>query len=251
MIILKTTLAFILLLLLARLLGKKQMSQMTFFNYVTGITIGSLAANIISTDDKTIWDEVVGLIWWCILTALLAYITLKSSKLRKIIDGQPSILVKNGIIQEKALKTSRINLEELSMMFREQGIFSIKDIDYAILEQNGNLSILKVQDQINVTRKDMKIFTYKPKYLPAEIIIDSRIVDKNLITYGLDIQWLENQLKYQKINSIDDVFYAEIQSDGTLYILLKQRWQFFIKTQFHLNWVLIFIILLIIAVLYF
>lgn len=223
MIILKTTLAFILLLLLARLLGKKQMSQMTFFNYVTGITIGSLAANIISTDDKTIWDEVVGLIWWCILTALLAYITLKSSKLRKIIDGQPSILVKNGIIQEKALKTSRINLEELSMMFREQGIFSIKDIDYAILEQNGNLSILKVQDQINVTRKDMKIFTYKPKYLPAEIIIDSRIVDKNLITYGLDIQWLENQLKYQKINSIDDVFYAEIQSDGTLYILLKQR----------------------------
>lgn len=251
MIILKTTLAFILLLLLARLLGKKQMSQMTFFNYVTGITIGSLAANIISTDDKTIWDEVVGLIWWCILTALLAYITLKSSKLRKIIDGQPSILVKNGIIQEKALKTSRINLEELSMMFREQGIFSIKDIDYAILEQNGNLSILKVQDQINVTRKDMKIFTSKPKYLPAEIIIDSRIVDKNLITYGLDIQWLENQLKYQKINSIDDVFYAEIQSDGTLYILLKQRWQFFIKTQFHPNWVLIFIILLIIAVLYF
>lgn len=223
MIILKTTLAFILLLLLARLLGKKQMSQMTFFNYVTGITIGSLAANIISTDDKTIWDEVVGLIWWCILTALLAYITLKSSKLRKIIDGQPSILVKNGIIQEKALKTSRINLEELSMMFREQGIFSIKDIDYAILEQNGNLSILKVQDQINVTRKDMKIFTSKPKYLPAEIIIDSRIVDKNLITYGLDIQWLENELKYQKINSIDDVFYAEIQSDGTLYILLKQR----------------------------
>lgn len=223
MIILKTTLAFILLLLLARLLGKKQMSQMTFFNYVTGITIGSLAANIISTDDKTIWDEVVGLIWWCILTALLAYITLKSSKLRKIIDGQPSILVKNGIIQEKALKTSRINLEELSMMFREQGIFSIKDIDYAILEPNGNLSILKVQDQINVTRKDMKIFTSKPKYLPAEIIIDSRIVDKNLITYGLDIQWLENQLKHQKINSIDDVFYAEIQSDGTLYILLKQR----------------------------
>ena len=222
MIILKPTIAFVLLLLLARLLGKKQMSQMTFFNYVTGITIGSLAANIISFDDKTIWDEIVGLIWWCGLTALLAYITLKSSKLRKIIDGQPSILVKNGEIQEKELKSSRINLEELSMMCREQGIFSIKDVDYAVLEQNGKLSVLKVQEEIDVTRKDMKIPTSKPKYLPAEIIIDSRIIHKNLLTYGLTVEWVENELKYQKINSIDDVFYAEIQSDGSLYILLKE-----------------------------
>jgi len=223
MIILKTTIAFVLLLVLARLLGKKQMSQMTFFNYVTGITIGSLAANIISFDDSSIWDEIMGLVWWAGLTALLAYITLKSSKLRKIIDGQPSILVKNGKIQEKALKSSRINVEELSMMFREQGVFSIKDIDYAILEQNGNLSILKVQEQINITREDMNIPITKPQFLPAEIIIDSRIVHKNLISYGLNIRWLEKQLKQQSIYNIDDVFYAEIQSDGTLYTLLKQR----------------------------
>ena len=218
MIIIKPTIAFLLLLVLARILGKKQMSQMTFFNYVTGITIGSLAAEIITFDDNTIWHEVVGLIWWCLLTALLAYITLKSSKLRNIIDGQPSIMVKKGVLQEKALKSTRINLEELSMMFREQGVFSIKDVDYAILEPNGQLSILKVQDQINVSRKDMSIPTSQPKYLPAEIIIDGRIVHKNLTSYGLNMQWLENQLNQQDIDNIDDVFYAEIQSDGSLYV---------------------------------
>lgn len=223
MIILKPTIAFILLLILTRILGKKQMGQMTFFNYVTGITIGSLAAEIITFDDETIWHEVVGLIWWCFLTTLLAYITLKSLRLRKLVDGSPSILVKNGVIQEKELKATRINIEELSMMFREQGIFSIKEVDYAILEQNGQLSILKVQEEITVTRKDMSIPTSQPKYLPAEVIIDGRIIHKNLISYGLNLHWLENQLNKQGITDLEDVFYAEIQADGPLYIAPKQE----------------------------
>lgn len=223
MIILKPTLAFILLLICARVLGKKQMSQMTFFNYVTGITIGSLAAEIIVFDDQSIWHEVVGLIWWCLLTALLAYITLKSSKSRKIIDGEPSILVKNGVIQEKELKSTRVNLEELSMMFREQGIFSIKDVDYAILEQNGQLSVLKIQEQITVSRKDMSIPTSQPKYLPAEVIIDGKIIHKNLTSYGLNLEWLQNKLHEQGEKNIDTVFYAEIQGDGSLYIAPKNE----------------------------
>ena len=223
MIILKPTIAFLLLLILARLLGKKQMSQMTFFNYVTGITIGSLAANIITFNDTTIWDEVVGLIWWCVLTALLAYITLKSAKLRLLIDGQPDILIKNGILQKKELGSTRISLEDLTMMLREQGIFSITEVDYAILEPNRELSVLKVQEQITVNRADMSIPTSIPKYLPAEIIIDSRIVYKNLSRYGLNIQWLENELRLQKIGSFEEVFYAEIQSDGTLYAITNEQ----------------------------
>ena len=139
MIILKPTIAFLLLLILARFLGKKQMSQMTFFNYVTGITIGSLAANIITFNDETIWNEVVGLIWWCFLTALLAYITLKSAKLRLLIDGQPDILIKNGVFQKKELKSTGISIEDLTMMLREKDIYSITEVDYAILEPNGAL----------------------------------------------------------------------------------------------------------------
>jgi uncharacterized membrane protein YcaP (DUF421 family) len=152
------------------------------------------------------------------LTAILAYIALKSSNLRKVIDGKPSILVKNGVIQKKELKSSRINLEELSMMFREQGVFSMKDVDYAILEQNGKLSILKQQEQINLSRKDMSVPTSQPKYLPAEAIIDGKIIHKNLSSYGLNLKWLENQLSDQGVKDIHNVFYAEIQDDGSLYI---------------------------------
>lgn len=219
MIILKPTFAFLLLLVMARLLGKKQMSQMTFFNYATGITIGSLAAEIIAFNDENITDEVVGLIWWCLLTALLSYITLKSEKLRSLVDGQPEILIKKGVFQKKKLASTRISLEDITMMLREQGVFSIKEVDYAILEPNGKLSILKVPNQINVTRTDMSIPTSDPKYLPTEIIIDGRVVKKNLNKYGLNIQWLENELKNQKISNIKDVFYAEIQSNGSLYVV--------------------------------
>lgn len=223
MMILKPTFAFFLLLLLARILGKKQMSQMTFFNYVTGITIGSLAAEIITFNDETIWDEVVGLIWWCVLTLLLSIVTLKFAKARVIIDGQPTILIKKGQFQEDALRATKVSIENITMMLREQNIFSIKEVDYAILEPNGKLSVLKVQDQLNVKKKDLNIPTTQPKYLPEEIIIDGKVVYNNLTSYGLNVMWLEKQLKQQNIKSISDVFYAELQDDGTLYTQLREK----------------------------
>lgn len=218
MIFFKTVLAFLLLLILARLLGKKQMSQMTFFHYVTGITIGSIAADIVITDNGSIIDEVIGLVLWCTLTALLSYGTLKSAKLRLLVDGQPTILIRNGVLQKKSLKSARLSIEELSMMLRERNIFSIQEVDYVILEPNGRLSVLRKQSNLNLTRADMDIPTSNPKYLPLQIIVDGKIIYKNLKSIGLSIEWLEKELEAQKINNISKVFYAEIQSDGSLYI---------------------------------
>lgn len=219
MIIIKTTFTFFILLILTRLLGKKQMSQMTFFHYVTGITIGSISANIIVNNNKNSKsDAFIGLILWCTLTALLAYVTLKSAKLKLLIDGQPTILMKNGILQKKSLKNTKISLEDLSIMLREQNIFSITEVDYAILEPNGKLSVLKKQPQLFLTKADMDICTPTPKYFPTQIIIDGKIVFRNLTDLGLSIEWLENQLRSQQVNNVNEVFYAEIQTNGELYI---------------------------------
>lgn len=218
MIILKTTLAFLLLLLIARLLGKKQMSQMTFFNYMTGITIGSLAANIISNDDNSLFEEILGLVWWGALTILLTYATLKSERLRSLVDGEPVILIRGGLLQNESLKTTRISIEDLSMMLREQYIFSITEVDYAILEPNGKLSVLKKQSKLNLTQENMNIVTPSPIYLPSQIIIEGKISYDNLKDHDLDISWLNNQLEMQNINNLDQVLYAELQSDGSLYI---------------------------------
>ena len=129
---LRTTISFIVLLFLARILGKKQLSQLTFFNYITGITIGSIAAEIASQHETPFIDGLVSLIWWSILTLLSSLISLKSSKLRGIIDGDPTIVIKNGELSVQALKTSKLHMDDLLMLLREKSVFSIQDVHYAI-----------------------------------------------------------------------------------------------------------------------
>lgn len=218
MITIKTIFTFFILLILTRLLGKKQMSQMTFFHYVTGITVGSISGNIISNNNRSNFDPFIGLVLWCILTAFLAFITLKSPKLKLLIDGQPTILIKNGILQKKSLKTTRISIEDINIMLREQNIFSIMEVDYAILEPNGKLSVLKKQPLLYVTKADMDIYTTSFKYFPTQIIIDGKIIYRNLTELGLNVEWLENQLSTQEISNVEQIFYAEIQTNGALYI---------------------------------
>ncbi|MFL0198000.1 DUF421 domain-containing protein [Clostridium sp. WILCCON 0269] len=214
----RTTLIFIVLLILARMLEKKQMSELTFFNYITGIIIGSIAADIISKANSPFLDEFIGLVWWCILTGLTGYVGLKSGTLRRIIDGQPTILIKKGKIQKQALTSTRINMDDLSMLLRKQGVFSITEVEYAILEPDGNLSILKKPQQQQIIKSDMQIPTSTLNYMPSEIIVDGKIIKHNLSELNLSEEWLKNQLKQHNIINIKDIFYAEVQSDGTLFI---------------------------------
>ncbi|MDP4152523.1 MAG: DUF421 domain-containing protein [Bacillota bacterium] len=214
----RTVLIFFVLLFLARFLGKKQLSQLTYFNYITGITIGSIAANIISRTNQPFLDEFIGLASWCLLTDLISVLSLKSSKVRTLLDGEPAIIIKKGLINYKTLKISRLNLDDVSMMLREQNVFSITDIDYAILEPDGKLSILKKPEVQLATKKDVKAELSSTAYLPSEIITDGKVVYKNLKELNLSENWLKNALSSQNVNSVDEVMYAEIQSDGTLYL---------------------------------
>jgi uncharacterized membrane protein YcaP (DUF421 family) len=137
-----------------------------------------------------------------------------------VIEGQPTIVIKKGVLEEKALKRLRLSLKDLSMMLREQAIFSIREVDYAILEPNGKMSVLVTQDQKTATRKDLNLPIITTKYIPTEIINDGQIVHKNLIELGLSVQWLEKELK--GINQ-RQVYYAELQENGSLFYQLKQK----------------------------
>lgn len=221
-IILRTSFSFAMLFFLTRLLGKKQMSQMTYFNYITSITTGTLTANIIAIDSETLLDEIVGLIWWVILAIIIGFITLKSAKIRSFIDGQPTILIKNGKLSRKALKDTRLDLYELSMMLRTKDIFSVSDVDYAILEPNGEVTVLKKHAQLNITKSDMNIPQTTPTYMPSVLISDGAIVDKNLKELGLSRDWLKKELENNNINDSKEVFYAEILGNGKVYIEKNQ-----------------------------
>lgn len=224
--LLKTTLSFINLLLLTRLLGKKEMSKLTFFDYITGITIGSITAHIITSPDMSrisFLHNIAALIWWCFLTGLAGFISLKSRKIRTILNGEPSIVIKKGKIIKKVLASSRLNMDDLKTMLREQSIFSLQDVDYAILESNGHLSVLKKQTKLPPTKQDMQIPTTTPEYLPTALIINGKVIEHNLKELDLNQNWLENQLKALGVNSIEDIFYGEIQGDGSLYLSEERK----------------------------
>jgi uncharacterized membrane protein YcaP (DUF421 family) len=111
-----------------------------------------------------------------------------------ILDGQPTILIKNGQILEKAMAGASLNMDDLSMLLREKDIFSTKEVDYAILEPDGKLSVLKKVNQQNIIKKDLHITTVKPLYMPAEIIVDGKVVTRNLSKLNLSKSWLNTQL---------------------------------------------------------
>lgn len=214
----RTLIGFIVLLLLTRILGKKQLSQMTFFTYITGIALGNIAGDMVVHKDIKLYEGLTGLILWAVLTLLVEYISLKSSKARVLLDGEPTIVIKDGKIQKKAMASSKLNMDDLTMLLRIKNIFSITEVDYAVLEPNGQLSVLKKIENEPTIKKDLNIPIIQRLYFPTELIVDGKVVHKNLKELGLKEEWLNNQIKVAGFKSPSDVFYAEIQSDGKLFM---------------------------------
>jgi len=217
-VVVQTVITFFVLLTLTRFLGKKQLSHLTFFNYVTGITIGSIAANMVILKTNVFIKFLISLIVWCALTTLISYIALKSGKVRTLLDGQPTIVIKKGKIDRKALASTKINIDDLTMMIRQYQVFSITEIDYAILEPNGMLSILKKPEFQSTQKIDLKISSSPPTFIPIEVITDGKLLPKNLLEVGKSREWLDNELKKVNIHSIEEVFYAEIQPNSKIFI---------------------------------
>ncbi|TDL31011.1 DUF421 domain-containing protein [Jeotgalibacillus sp. S-D1] len=216
-LLIRIGLSFLVLLILTRLIGRQEISQLTFFNFVSGIAIGSIGANLAINSDVTLRNGIIGLISWGLITILLELLDIKFPKIRTALDGEPRILIKHGKIMEKQLKKTRIDIDSLLALLRNKGIFSIKEVDYAIFETNGNLSVLKkeINTQTNSTEKEIvPIF--------STVVSDGKISEKNLQELDLSRQWLEQKLQEAGVRSLQDVFYAGIQKDGTIYVDFRE-----------------------------
>jgi len=218
---LRTLLSFFILLTLTRLLGKKQLSQLSIFTYITGIALGSMAGEMVIHNDIKIMDGVIGMALWCALVLLIEFVSLKSATARVLMDGEPTIVIKRGQIIEKALKKQRLNLDDLSMQLRLSQVFSILDVEYAILEPNGELTVMKKSGKDPVTKNDMQI-SPQPVGMPSEIIADGKIVKKNLSELGYTRLELEDELRRQGVTDIKTVLYAELQQNRSLYIQKRE-----------------------------
>lgn len=219
--LIRSTCAFAAILLLARIIGKKQLSQLTFFHYVTGITFGSIAAEISAQVETPFLDGLVSLIWWTVLTIFVSFLSLKSKKARVLFDDKPMILIHSGIIMADNLKKSRLHTDELTMLLREQSIFSLDEVLYAVFETNGQLSVMKKPAYETATKQDVKVDISLPELIPTEVISDGKVILENLIELNLTEEWLLKKLHKKNINSPADVYFAQILGNGSLYISMK------------------------------
>lgn len=217
----RTVIGFVILLLFTRLTGKKQLSQMTIFTYITGITLGSMIGEMVIHGGVEFWEEVVGVILWGIFSFIVEYVGLKVPFMRVVLDSEPTIVIKRGEIQVKELRKMRLNMDDLTMLLREKDVFTVRDVWYAILEPHGELSIVKQAAKQPVLMENMNLQPQNPTYLPGELVTDGNLITKNLLEFGKTEVWLTQELSKQGITSVKQVFYAELCEDGSLFVQKK------------------------------
>lgn len=205
-LIVTAVVSYAVLFVLAQLTGRKQISQLDFFDYISGISIGSIAAEM-ATELGTPWQELLAMVIYGVLTWLLTLVGVKSRRLRKLLNGAPVLLMDNGVIYREAMAHVRLDLSEFLAMCRQQGYFDLSGIAGAVMEYNGKLSILPTAQQRPVTTGDMHLTPEKAR-MYTEVILDGRVMSKNLKRLRLNDDWLAKQLCSQGYQGPEEVYLA-------------------------------------------
>ena len=213
-VILTSALSAAALFVIAKFIGHKQMSQLDFFDYITGITIGSIAAEL-ATELEEPLKPLTAMIVYGAITVALTVITSKFPKMRKFINGTPTIIMNSGKIYRKNLKKAKIDLSEFLVLCRQEGYFNLEDIQTAIFEYNGRLTVLPVSTKRPLNPEDINL-SPQPEYISTEVIMDGRVLDDNLRRMGLDAKWLQSRIKEQGYKNAKEIFLGICDSNKQL-----------------------------------
>lgn len=216
-IIIQTFLAFFTILFITRILGRQQVAQLTFFEYINGITFGSIAATLATDMNQNTYQHFVGLLLFGVLTGLVSYISLKKREFRKVVEGEPVLVIQDGKILENNLKKVRYSIDELSLLLRDKDVFKPEDVKYGLLEINGKLNVIKKAEKRSVTCEDLGISS-NSESIPTEVIIGGQIIYENLRERKLTGKDLMNMLKPFKVNRIDEIYYSTIDENNNIYV---------------------------------
>ena len=219
-VFIRSIVTILVLFLLAKVMGKKQISQLNLFDYIVGITIGSVAADISLDLNKSFLDGVICMLVFGLTGALVSYVTLKSIKLRRFFTGTPSIIIENGKIIEEGLKKVKFDINDLMEELRGAGYFNIDEVAYAVMETNGKISFLPKDEEKPVTKKDMDLKII-PSSLVANIIIDGKIMMNNLKAMNKDEKWLSHEHKVLGYKDIDEILLATLDSNDKIMVYKK------------------------------
>lgn len=216
----RTILVLIILFFITKMMGKKQISELNFFDYVVGITIGSIAADISLDIEKDMIAGIAALFIYGFISYIISFVSIKSILARRFFIGVPTVLVEKGKIIESGLKKSKIDVNDLLMEARENGYFNLDEIDYALMEVNGNISFLPKEKEKPVTKKDMKI-KCNNEGLTVNAIIDSKYMANNMKAINKDKEWLDHELKVNGYDNYDNILLATIDNNYKVTIYEK------------------------------
>jgi uncharacterized membrane protein YcaP (DUF421 family) len=214
-LITRTICAVALIMIIARTLGKTTVAQMTYHDFVAAITLGAITANLAFNIKESFWDLTFSLIIFSGVLYIFTFAAIKSRKARTWLSGKPTVVIENGKILEQNLKKLRLTLDTLNQELREKDIFDIKEVEFAVLELNGKLSVLRKPEYLPIIRKDLGISSSSKTTFPIEIIMDGKIIVDNLRANHLTEKWLYEELNNRGL-SVKQVFYAVKSTNGDL-----------------------------------
>lgn len=207
-ITLKVILGFIALMLVIRLMGKKELSEVTPFDIVFLLMLGGILEETLYDNKVQVWHFLYAIILWTVLSLITNLVVRKYDKLRPFIKGEPSILINKGVLDIKELKKNKMETEQLLSLLRQQGIFSIREVKYVILEPGGQISVMKKDSSDQITTDT----------LPRLLIDEGQIVNRTLNQIIKNEQWVINLLKKEGYEDIKKVYYAEWSEGKGLYV---------------------------------
>lgn len=215
-VLIRGILFIVVLFLMTKLLGSKQISQLSFFEYISGITIGSVAGEVITGLDKHISHGVIVILLFGGITYAVDFFSLKSKKFRDFAEGKSTVFIKDGKVMEDSLKKEHYTIDDLNALLRSKNVFKVADVEFAVLEQNGDLNVLLKKENQPLTPKDLNIKVANEKE-PQTVIMDGKILDHALALAKQTRQWLEIELEKLGV-TLDNVFLGQVDSYGQLTI---------------------------------
>lgn len=216
----KSILSIIILFFLTKVMGRKQISQLSLYDYVVGITIGSVAAEISTNMDANFWGGVLVMVVYTSVSILASLMTEKSILLRRFIIGTPIVVIEKGKILESSLRKTKFDVNELLQEARVSGYYDLSQIEYAVMEANGKMSFLPKSKYMPVTPSDMKLKVDR-NGLVANVVIDGNVMKENLKFIGQDEKWLMTRLNNMGYDDIENIILATCDNKEKITVFEK------------------------------
>lgn len=214
-VLLRSIISIVVLFILTKFMGAKQISQLTFFDYAIGISIGSIAADIAADIESSYLDALLGMGIYAGVAVLISYLTTKSMRARRLLTGKSTILIDKGRILKRNLNKTKLDINDLLCECRVSGYFNLADLEYVVMEPNGKLSFLPKAAKKSVTAEELGLAP-KQEGLVTNVVIDGKIMPQNLKAVGKNQEWLFARLKEQKLQDTEHIILATVDENDCL-----------------------------------